>query len=91
VRTSGEHCAEDGAREVPNLSLEDALRLVHLSAERGSPKFEKAAMRWLERYLTEGSPRLQHFAEVTASLDHHPWCDAGYVSMMIVTGPSLTS
>jgi hypothetical protein len=25
-------------------------------------------MRWLERYLSEGSPRLQHFAEVTASL-----------------------
>ena len=25
-------------------------------------------MRWLERYLTEGSPRLQHFAEVAASL-----------------------
>jgi hypothetical protein len=26
-------------------------------------------MRWLEQYLTEGSPRLQHFAEITASLD----------------------
>ncbi len=25
-------------------------------------------MRWLERYLTEGSPRLQHFAEITMSL-----------------------
>jgi len=25
-------------------------------------------MRWLERYLTEGSPRLQQFAEVAASL-----------------------
>jgi hypothetical protein len=25
-------------------------------------------MRWLERYLTEGSPRLRHFAEITASL-----------------------
>ena len=25
-------------------------------------------MRWLERYLTEGSPRLQHFADITASL-----------------------
>jgi hypothetical protein len=37
-------------------------------AERGSPKYEKAAMRWLERYLAEGSPRLQHFAEVTMSL-----------------------
>jgi hypothetical protein len=60
--------AEDAARELPNLSLEDALQLVHLYAERGSPKFEKAAMRWLERYLTEAEPRLQHFAEITASL-----------------------
>jgi len=42
--------------------------LVHLYAERGSPKYERAAMRWLERYLTEGSPRLQHFAEITAGL-----------------------
>jgi hypothetical protein len=38
------------------------------SAECGSPKYEVAAMRWLERYLTEGSPRLQHFAEVTSDL-----------------------
>ena len=56
------------ARELPNLSLEDSLQLVHLYAERGSPKYDRAAMRWLERYLTEGSPRLQHFAEITASL-----------------------
>ena len=42
--------------------------IVHLYAERGSPKFEKAALRWLERYLAEGSPRLEHFAEVTAHL-----------------------
>ena len=46
----------------------DALQLVHLYAERGSPKYEKAALRWLERYLVEGSPRLQHFAEITASI-----------------------
>ena len=44
------------------------LQLVHLYAERGSPKYEKAAMRWLERYLAEGSPRLQHFAEITMSI-----------------------
>ncbi len=25
-------------------------------------------MRWLERYLSEGTPRLQHFADVTARL-----------------------
>jgi hypothetical protein len=30
-----------------------ALQLVKLYAERGSPKYEKAAMRWLERYLAE--------------------------------------
>jgi hypothetical protein len=60
--------AEDAARELPNLPLEDALQLVRLYADRGSPKFERAAMRWLERYLAESSPRLRHFAEITASL-----------------------
>ena len=67
-RASSTLLAEDAARELPNLSLEDALQLVHLYAERGSPKYEKAALRWLERYLTEGSPRLTHFAEITAEL-----------------------
>lgn len=60
--------AEDAAQELPNLPLDEALQLVHLYAERGSPKYEKAALRWLERYLIEGSPRLQHFAEIAASL-----------------------
>jgi hypothetical protein len=60
--------AEDAARELPNLPLEDALQLVHLYSERGSPKYERAALRWLERYLSEGSPRLRHFAEVAANL-----------------------
>jgi hypothetical protein len=39
-----------------------------LYAERGSPKYEKATLRWLERYLAEGSPRHEHFAGVTAEL-----------------------
>ncbi len=54
--------AEDAARELPRLTLEEALQLVHLYAERGSPKYERAAMRWLVRYIVESSPRLQHFA-----------------------------
>ena len=45
--------AEDAARELPKLPLEDLLQLVHLYAERGSPKYEPAALRWLERYLGE--------------------------------------
>ena len=60
--------AEDAARELPNLPLEDVLQLLHLYAERGSPKFEPAARRWLVRYLTEGTPPLQDVAKVTASL-----------------------
>jgi hypothetical protein len=36
--------AEDAARGLPNLPLEDALQLVHLYAERGSPKEGGAAM-----------------------------------------------
>jgi hypothetical protein len=60
--------AEDAARELPNLPLSDALQLVHLYAERGSPKFERAARRWLVRYLSEGTPSLRDVAKVTASL-----------------------
>jgi len=60
--------AEDAARELPNLPLEDLLRLVHLYAERGSPKYDRAAMRWLQRGADERSPRLRHFAEVASDL-----------------------
>jgi 2-polyprenyl-6-methoxyphenol hydroxylase-like FAD-dependent oxidoreductase len=60
--------AEDAARELPNLALEDALQLVHLYAERGSPKYEKAALRWLERYLSEAEPSLVQFARLASGL-----------------------
>ena len=61
--------AEAAARDLPRLSLEDALRLVHLYAEKQSPKFERAAMRWLERYLLERTPTLRNFAKVVRSLE----------------------
>jgi hypothetical protein len=63
--------AEDAARELPNLPLQDALQLVHLYAERASPKFEPAARRWLVRYLTEGTPGIEDVAKVTARLAEH--------------------
>jgi hypothetical protein len=34
------------------------LEYVKLYVERGSPKYENAALRWLERYLRESSPRV---------------------------------
>jgi hypothetical protein len=60
--------AEAVARDLPQVSLQDALRLVHLYGEKESPKYERAAMRWLKRYLTESSPSLRSFADVTRAL-----------------------
>ena len=45
--------AELAARELPTLTLDDALKLVALYAETGSPKAERAALRWLQRLLDE--------------------------------------
>ena len=59
---------QDAARALPNLPPQDALQLVHLYFERGSPKAEPAARRWLVRYLSEGTPSLRDVARVTASL-----------------------
>lgn len=53
------------------LPLEDALQLVHLYVERGSPKFERAARRWLVRYMTEGLP-LNSLSFASPSHDHMP-------------------
>ena len=66
--------AEDAARELPKLPLEDALQLVHLYADRGSPKYEKAALRWLQRYLEKREPTpsssLVWRADLRASATH---------------------
>jgi hypothetical protein len=45
-------------------SLQGVLRLV----ERGSPKYVKATLRSLRRYLGEGSPPLQRFAALAADV-----------------------
>ena len=46
--------AEQVAREVPNLTLEEALRLLFLYAEKDPIKYDRAALRWLSRYGTDG-------------------------------------
>jgi hypothetical protein len=46
--------AESSAREIGRLTLEEALRLLFLYAEHKPIKFERAAPRWLARYVTEG-------------------------------------
>jgi hypothetical protein len=46
--------AEATAREIGGLTLEEALRLLFFYAEHDPIKFERAALRWLARYATEG-------------------------------------
>ena len=60
--------AEDAARELPNLPLEDALQVVHLYFEREVSEGPAAETGGSLRYLSEGTPRLRDVAKVTASL-----------------------
>jgi hypothetical protein len=46
--------AEATARELGHLTLDEALQLVFLYAEKEPIKYERAALRWLARYVTEG-------------------------------------
>ena len=46
------------AREAGNLTLEEALQLVCLYAEAEPAKFERAALRWHARFVTESAPSL---------------------------------
>lgn len=53
VETRSLFLAELAAREMGSLSLRDAIRLVALYAECEPAKFERTALRWLERLLAE--------------------------------------
>jgi hypothetical protein len=50
--------AELAAREAGNLTLTEALQLVCLYAELEPAKFERAALRWHARFVSETSPSL---------------------------------
>jgi hypothetical protein len=60
--------AESAAREIPNLPLDYALALVHLYADKRDRRYERAALRYLDRYMAEASPSLQDVATVAALL-----------------------
>ena len=48
--------AEQAAFEIAFISLEQARELVELYAEKGDPKYERAALKYLARYMAEGEP-----------------------------------
>jgi hypothetical protein len=60
--------AEQAAFEVPFVPLAEARALVELYAEKGDPKYERAALKYLMRYMTEAEPSLTDVAQVAALL-----------------------
>lgn len=60
--------AEQAAFEVPFVPLTEARALIELYAEKGDPKYERAALRFLRRYLDEAEPSLVDVAGVAAVL-----------------------
>ena len=60
--------AEQAAFEIAFISLAQARELVELYAEKGDAKYERAALRYLARFLAEASPSLSDVAQITAVL-----------------------
>ena len=60
--------AEAAAREADVLPLDCALALVHLYGRKHDRRYERAALRYLERYVAEANPRLDDVAGVASLL-----------------------
>jgi hypothetical protein len=54
--------AETAAREMGGLSLADALALCELLAATDPKRYERAALRWLQRFIDERLPPLPKVA-----------------------------
>lgn len=94
IETRSVFLAELAAREMTHLPLADAVGLVSLYAEQESPsKFERAALRWLQRLLLERenlSLRDVHLAAVLlGELPRHP--DGGDALRRLARGRSASS
>ena len=60
--------AEMAAREMGGLSLSDALLLCELLANADPARYERAALRWLQRFIDERSPPLTEVALAASAL-----------------------
>ena len=60
--------AEMAAREMGGLSLADALSLCELLAKTDVARYERAALRWLQRFIDERLPPLTEVALAASAL-----------------------
>ena len=62
------NAAEMAAREMGGLSLEEALSLCALMAELDPARYERAALRWLQRFIDGRLPPLAEVALAASAL-----------------------
>jgi hypothetical protein len=60
--------AETAAREMGGLSLADALLFCELLANTDPARYERAALRWLQRFIDERLPPLAEVALAASAL-----------------------
>jgi hypothetical protein len=60
--------AEMAAREMGGLSLADALLLCELLAKADPSRYERAALRWLRRFIDERTPPLTEVSLAASAL-----------------------
>lgn len=60
--------AETAAREMGGLTLADALALCELLAATDPKRYERAALRWLQRFIDERLPPLTEVALAASAL-----------------------
>jgi hypothetical protein len=82
IRRSHVLAAEMATREMGQLSLVDALALVAWYARSGSPKFERAAVRWRVRISEERDATLRDIRLAAECLEalrtkHHDLAEKG--------------
>lgn len=72
LRTGSYGLALNIARDLPHVSLADALGLTLLAARKSPERFDGMARRWLARLLVERQPSLDELAWASALLSNAP-------------------
>ncbi len=75
LRTGSFNLALNVAKDLPRLTLADALRLTLLAARAKPDRYEEMARRWLARLTVERQPSLDQLAWVAALLSVAPKAD----------------
>lgn len=68
IRDGHLYMAELALMDMDHVRLSDALALVRLYQRERSPKYERAALKYLRRYMDEAAPSLEDVAGVAVVL-----------------------